>query len=349
MVFCRGDSKSVKAISDLLKDYGSYSGQHCNCTKSLIYAGGMSQERHKYLADIIGFSRAVPPFIYLGVPIFVGRPKAGNTEKKNIVTVAWKVCCKHKNEGGLGILSLKDYNHATNIYLCWKFMNDNQNWSQVLKARVLRNGRIIKCAIKSSIWHGIKEAYGTVMENCIWSVGSGRRVNFWIDNWLREPLVNTFHINAKYHFDLNSMVRNWWIHQAWSIKDNILQALPNQLPLLANVSITDEEIDDCFVWKNTITGHLSLKEAFNVVVNPKPCSTWRSFPWDIDTPLAHSMIVWRFIHNKLPTDENLKIRAFSFPSLCSLCFSCCESSSHLFFECSFAKHIWNWFAGISQI
>ncbi|XP_058775196.1 uncharacterized protein LOC131649451 [Vicia villosa] len=76
MIFCRGDSKSIKAISDLLKDYGNCSGQICNFSKSLTYAGGLSQARHTSLANLIGFSLASPPFIYLGVPIFIGKPKA---------------------------------------------------------------------------------------------------------------------------------------------------------------------------------------------------------------------------------------------------------------------------------
>lgn len=76
MVFCRGDTKSIQAINGLLKDYGSFSGQICNYSKSLVYAGGMSDARHSFLADIIGFKKAFIPFTYLGVPIFVGRPKA---------------------------------------------------------------------------------------------------------------------------------------------------------------------------------------------------------------------------------------------------------------------------------
>ncbi|XP_058764071.1 uncharacterized protein LOC131637496 [Vicia villosa] len=357
MVFCRGDSKSIQAIHELLSDYGSISGHSCNCSKSLIYAGGMSMERHKHLADIIGFNIATPPFIYLGVLIFVGRPKAcyfqpfadririklanwkakclsmagrvqlvkasvlSSSDKKKLVTVAWKVCCKHQNEGGLGILSLQDYNKATNIHLCWNFLNDLHSWSNVLKARVLRNGRIIKYAIKSSLWHGIKEAYSTVLENCMWNVGSGSRVNFWLDNWLGEAL---------------------------SIKPNILLAFPALQSLLSNVTIPEEDIEDCLVWKNSKSGLLSLKEAYNYVVKPKTCAAWKDFPWNNDIPPAHSMIIWRYLHNKFPTDDNLKIRGFSFPSLCSLCSSSCENALHLFFGCAFAKNIWNWFCGITQ-
>lgn len=35
----------------------------------------MIQDEYKYLACILGFSKAQPPFIYLAIPIFMGRPK----------------------------------------------------------------------------------------------------------------------------------------------------------------------------------------------------------------------------------------------------------------------------------
>jgi ribonuclease HI len=39
----------------------------------------------------------------------------------------------------------------------------------------------------------------------------------------------------------------------------------------------------------------------------------------------------------------------SLASICSNCNQTAETSSHLFFECMFAKHIWNWLAGIVNI
>ncbi|XP_058777064.1 uncharacterized protein LOC131651414 [Vicia villosa] len=76
MIFYREDAKSLTAIAELLKDYGNFSGQHCNPSKSLIYAGGMSNSRHSSLANLIGFTMANLLFIYLGLQIFVGKPKA---------------------------------------------------------------------------------------------------------------------------------------------------------------------------------------------------------------------------------------------------------------------------------
>lgn len=55
------------------------------------------------------------------------------------------------------------------------------------------------------------------------------------------------------------------------------------------------------------------------------------------------MFVWRLMHNKIPTNENLTLRGLSFPSKCSLCLGSVETSYHLFFGCQFVANIWNWF------
>lgn len=91
---------------------------------------------------------------------------SGSIDEKKLVTVAWKFCWKKLNEGGLGTISLKAYNTTTNIQLCWRFLNNNQSRSNLLKSRVKRNGNVIKYSIKSSIWIGIEEAHETVLDNC---------------------------------------------------------------------------------------------------------------------------------------------------------------------------------------
>ncbi|XP_058766974.1 uncharacterized protein LOC131640606 [Vicia villosa] len=398
MVFCRGDSKSLMALSKLLIDYGNNSGQFCNLSKSLIYAGGMSFERHCSLANIIGFTKATPPFFHLGVPIFIGRPKAcyflkiadsirlkmaiwkarllsmagrtqliksvifgmtvhsitiynwpssivkkiegwmrnfvwsGSTDKKKIITVSWKECCKHHNEGGLGIISLRAYNAATNLHLCWRFLNNTQSWGKLLKARVKRNGDTIKYAIKSSIWTSIKEIHQTVLDNCSWLIGNGSNVNFWLDNWTGETLASKFHIPKQFHYALTSM-----------------DAVPHLLSSISSFSIPEVDFPDSFVWRNSTSGLLTIKDAYKEVIKPRPSVLWTAFPWDKDSPPSHSMIVWRVIHKKMTTDENIQLRGFSIPSICNLCRNNSETNEHLFFNCCFVKNIWNWLKGMLNL
>lgn len=196
-----------------------------------------------------------------------------------------------------------NYNTATNMMLCWNFINNNQSWSNVLKARVDRNGKLINYSIRSSIWHGINEAYGTVVDQCMWTIGNGQKVNFWIDNWTGEALINKFNIPENFHFALTSKVRDWWIDKSWRIKRNVQQAIPNLLGVISDFSILDIEAEDLYVWKSVVNGKLTLKIAYDHICNPSPTLNCTSFPWDIDSLPSHSMLTWRLMQNKAPTDE----------------------------------------------
>lgn len=46
MIFCIGDQKYIKVIANLISNYASCSGQICNASKSLIYAGEMTSTKH---------------------------------------------------------------------------------------------------------------------------------------------------------------------------------------------------------------------------------------------------------------------------------------------------------------
>lgn len=79
-----------------------------------------------------------------------------NIDQKKVVTVAWDTCCKGQNEWGLGIRSLKTFNVASNLHMCWNLCLENKSWSQLLASRVVRNHRAITHSIKSSIWSSCK-------------------------------------------------------------------------------------------------------------------------------------------------------------------------------------------------
>lgn len=63
MFFCIGNLRSIKVIDTLLDKYASCFGQSYNASKSIVYAGAMSDVRKSH----IGFSVGIIPFIYLGV------------------------------------------------------------------------------------------------------------------------------------------------------------------------------------------------------------------------------------------------------------------------------------------
>lgn len=94
-------------------------------------------------------------------------------DQKKLVTVSWKKCCLKTEEGGLGLINLKSYNKASNLCLCWKFLNKDKAWSKLLAAKVMRDGKFINYSIKSSLWKGFKEHADFVLDNTRWTLGNG--------------------------------------------------------------------------------------------------------------------------------------------------------------------------------
>lgn len=94
MLFAKGCSSSLEAIADLFQRYTVCSGQVCNPTKSILFTGWMTSVRHGFLANTIDFKTGYLTFIYLGVPLFKGIPKASYfqsvADKIRIKLADWK-------------------------------------------------------------------------------------------------------------------------------------------------------------------------------------------------------------------------------------------------------------------
>ncbi|CAJ2666577.1 unnamed protein product [Trifolium pratense] len=72
---------------------------------------------------------------------------------------------------------------------------------------------------------------------------------------------------------------------------------------------------------------------------------WAKLIWNCDIPPSKSFFVWRLMHEKVPTEENLMIRGCAIPYMCNFCCRHVESSFHIFFECDYAIKLWSWLAG----
>ncbi|XP_061999298.1 uncharacterized protein LOC133716631 [Rosa rugosa] len=75
MVFCKGDKRSLLNLMAFFEEYGLNSGQLVNKTKSHVYLGKSAVHRRTLIYSWLGVPVGKLPFMYLGVPIFVGRPK----------------------------------------------------------------------------------------------------------------------------------------------------------------------------------------------------------------------------------------------------------------------------------
>lgn len=271
---------------------------------------------------------------------------SGDTTTRKLVTVAWKKMCKPYLEGGLGLRSIISLNEAYNLKLCWDMMQSNEDWAKILKCRAIKGNKAIRYHISSSIWSSIKAEFPKVIENSYWLLGNGKDINFWKDAWCGIPiqeLLQVTNIDIQ-HFPVfvNEYINNY----QWSIPQDIISNYPEVRSMVLQVVIPFEESEDRLVWKHSQNGVLRLCDSYTFLNQPSATHHWARNIWSRDIPPSKSLLTWRVVHDKLPTDEKLIQRGCNIPSMCSLCYSCAETSFHLFFECRFAFRIWCWFASI---
>jgi ribonuclease HI len=409
MIFCKGNIAGLRALKELFNRYALESGQVINNAKSTIFHGSITNRRLLSIVDLLNFKVGSLPFLYLGVPIFKGKPKvlhlqpiadkiklklsawkasllsiagriqliksviqsmltysislyswpvsllkdlercirnfiwSGDIEKRKLVTISWKKICRPLAQGGLNIRSLIHLNKASNLKLCWNMVNSHTSWALLLKDRVFRKGKTIQHHIFSSIWSSIKEEFNVIKDNTVWLVGNGERINFWLDSWCGDPLVEQLGIPD--HARLVSQVSDFIVNGHWSIPPALSQMFPNLYSIISHVSIPLEVTQDTLIWKHTDNGDLELKQAYDFMLPRVQDLHWAKMVWNADIPSSKSFLAWRLMHEKLPTDENLMTRGCAIPSMCSFCHNHVESSFHIFFQCDFAIKLWSWLAG----
>ncbi|XP_058761210.1 uncharacterized protein LOC131634556 [Vicia villosa] len=407
MIFCKGDDRSIIALSNLFRRYAEASDQKVNFSKSTIYAGSISNRRLSYIAASLGFNTGQVPFYYLGAPIFRGRPKplhfqsiadriciklsawkasllsvvgrivlvksviqsmmihtllvyswpvfvlkciqrwarnfiwSGDIDKRKCVTVAWDICCRPYAQGGLGMRSLVTLNEAANLKQCWDLFNSKEQWAVLIRAKVLRNNRRISYHIYSSLWSSMKASFDDVIGNSCWLIGNGERVNFWTDKWFGSAELDSCPPAASSFSHRKDKAVAYILHRKWRLPLDVQVLFPGLANILSLIHLSVEEKEDILVWTPAIDGILTLKIAYEFLYHKHNDLEWGKIIWKVHSPASYSLLFWRLLHNKIPTDISLASRGLYLPSQCSLCGTQEESTNHLFFFCPFATKFWN--------
>jgi len=119
--------------------------------------------------------------------------------------------------------------------------------------------------------------------------------------------------------------------------------------IIHKVTIAAQEKHDELVWNHSNTGSLTLNEAYQFKHHNFQQLDWAKAIWSTHIPPSKFLLVWRVMHDKLPSDDKLKERGCCMASICNLCGNQEESTFHLFFICSYSARIWNWLSSILQI
>jgi hypothetical protein len=269
---------------------------------------------------------------------------SGDVLSKKVCTVSWKLMCRPWSEGGLDLKPTRLVNEALILKLAWDMLANDTQWTRLFKKRYFSKGKPISHHVKSSVWSGIKTQIVTALDNSLWIVGTGEKIQFWTDNWLGEPLVDLLHFDPGPHDSLKGTVSEVIVNGSWVLPTDITD-YGNIKDRLAAIVLPSGPLPDVMVWTHSPDGILSSKLALSFLRPRTPVLPWADQIWRPSILPAHSCIYWRFHHGKMPTDESLRSRGSIVVSVCSLCLLADETSDHLFLRCPFASQLWNWIGG----
>lgn len=226
------------------------------------------------------------------------------------------------------------------LHLCWRMHSSDEQWAQLFRNRYFRDGAPIKHYMTSSIWQGIKPFVDTVQVHSRWIMGDGLSVKFWSDKWLSASLVDLLQIPENLLKHLSMPVSDFSVDGRWLLPSWMYQKFPDISQQIINTTLCLEPQKNSFIWMNTPDGVLSTKVAFSFFSEAVSYLPWCRLVWNIFVPPSRCFIFWRFAHNKLPTDDNLRKRGCVVVSVCCFCYKALETSAHIFLDCPETAKLW---------
>ncbi|GJR98386.1 hypothetical protein Tco_0270560 [Tanacetum coccineum] len=128
--------------------------------------------------------------------------------------VAWKVVCRPKDQGGLGIKPVKQWNEVLLIRKIWKIIENKYylwaKWINVVRFKRKGTWDIDMERTDSWGWKTMFKIRDSVKEHVWYSIGNGKKTSMFYDKWCANGPLCKF-INKRAIYDAR-------------IKDNVVIA-----------------------------------------------------------------------------------------------------------------------------
>ncbi|XP_057803279.1 uncharacterized protein LOC131018582 [Salvia miltiorrhiza] len=371
LIFCRASVRNAKKIKHILDFYGELSGQICSQAKSRIFFGrGVSYAMTQGINRVLGFTQGSLPTTYLGVPLFVGRPRASY-----FMSIKDRIVQKFSKWKGLQLSMvyrwprslLHDLDRSCRNFI-WSGSIDKKltcavSWGRCCAPKKegglgVRSFAVMnRCYMMKMAWKLLKGedfVFRILRSRYLNSFGLAKASVVGSSFWLSvKPEVDEL-VKNSYALVGNGQHTRFWTDDwlGYKICDKI--AIPSFMHEFLHQSVADYFSDgvwhfsfvgekDGRFWKPSLRGDVTAALAFAQIGHRFPKVTWGSWIWNKVIPVRRSITYWRIIHGRLPTMDKLVQNGLIAPNRCSLCMVDAENIDHIFWSCPSVTPIWNEF------
>ena len=262
--------------------------------------------------------------------------------------VDWKIVCKSKKQGGLGVINLRIQNKALLLKNLHRFFNKaDVSWVGLLWSRLYSNGRLPSETKKGSFWwRDTLKLLQQFKGLSVSIIHNGETCLFWKDQWLNRIPSNTF--TELFSFTKKENLSVTQAKDMLNLED--LFHLPMSEEAFTQLQILKADLDLIhfddsndiwsYIWNSPI---YSIKKAYrhlegNSIIHPSYKWLWKTCCQN-----KHKCFFWLLLRDRLNTKELLRRKQMPLSNgNCSLCnLNVEESILHLFLYCPFALACWS--------
>ncbi|GJV59378.1 RNA-directed DNA polymerase, eukaryota, reverse transcriptase zinc-binding domain protein [Tanacetum coccineum] len=232
------------------------------------------------------------------------------------VSVKWDDACKPKNQGGLGLKSMFEWNTTLMAKHLWNILTNKDSiwvrWVNVHKIKG-RNLWEIECNRGMSwSWKHLLELRDKIRAFVRIKIGNGKGCSIWYDKWhpngplsklINNGMIDQAGLNLK--ASVSDLINNnkWCWPQEWNSRfDEVLNVL---------VPSIDNSKEDKTIWcnKKGKERNFSATEVWKAIINDSPKVIWYRHVWYSQCIPRHTFITWIAIKGRLKTKDRLKTMA----------------------------------------
>ncbi|KAL5568310.1 hypothetical protein UlMin_024885 [Ulmus minor] len=270
---------------------------------------------------------------------------------RKINWVSWEKMCLPKHKGGMGFRDLFLFNQSLVAKQAWRILKYPQSlMSRVLKGKYFPNGNFLSAPCKqtaSFIWKSIVWGRELLNKGLIWKIGNGLSVKAFSDPWIARPM--SFKPVTKNPRMDDPTIAEFLNPLGWNTQLLEENFWPIDIAEITNITVPRNREADKLWWFFEKKGSYTVKSGYKLACdlnNPISDSTsaggsnWWTTLWTLKLPPKIKFFLWRSCLNALPTKDNLVKRGIKTLQSCPRCGEVQESVIHVFFECIYARSLW---------
>ncbi|KAK3221689.1 hypothetical protein Dsin_008714 [Dipteronia sinensis] len=156
----------------------------------------------------------------------------------------------------------------------------------------------------------------------------------WRDNWLGVPILDLVGIPDFLAMHFHARVSDFIRDGRWILDDRFPARFPDLCFRIGRIAISP--VIDYLVWPHSREGSVSCKAAYSRMFHDIPQVRCCRDVWSRYIPPSRSVLSWRLLLDRLPTEDRLCRFGFQLASRCIVCGASSESVDHLFLKCPLA-------------